>query len=181
MKNKFPVEFNAKDDLPILRMLFQTHALYLLQRLIWVGHVEPHRGGMMEKDSSSNGPSTCCPSSTHTCKAQRNVLTLSTNLITEWQIRWSLTRSASKNWTAVDLWLVAESTYFLPFLWGGHESGEFVRVEPPHGEVVERKVCTEREADIQVIVEELHFPIYLYTLFMQKCSSSMESRWFVPF
>lgn len=77
---------------------------------------------------------------------------------------------------------MAESTYFLPFLWGSHESSKFLSVEPPHGKVVERKVCTEREADIQAImeVEELHFPIYLYTLFMQKGSSSMESRWFVP-
>lgn len=178
MKNKFPVEFTVKDSPPIPRTLTRTHALYLLQGLFWVGHGEPHRGGMMEKDSSSNSPSTCCPSSTHTCKAQRNVLTLSTNLVTERQTSWSPTWSASKDWTAVDLWLVTESTYFLPFLWGGHECSEFVSVEPPHGKVVERKVCTEGEADIQVIMEELHFPIYLYTLFMQKCLSSVESRWF---
>lgn len=164
MKNKFPVEFSAKDNLPILRILIQTRALYLLQGSFWVGHVEPHRGGTMEKDSSSNSPSTCCPSSTHTCKAQRNVLTPSTKTL-------SLNGRSAGHWLdqrlrtehAVDLWLVAESTYFLPFLWGGHDSSEFVSVEPPHGKVVERKVCTEREADIQVIMEELHFshlPLY---------------------
>lgn len=45
----------------------------------------------------------------------------------------------------VDLW-PSKSILFLPFLRGRHESGEFVVVEPPHGKVVERKVCTEREA-----------------------------------
>ncbi|KAF3835501.1 hypothetical protein F7725_028059, partial [Dissostichus mawsoni] len=38
------------------------------------------------------------------------------------------------------------------------QSGQFVIVEPPHGEVVERKVCTEREADIQI---EMHKAEYI--------------------
>ncbi len=46
---------------------------------------------------------------------------------------------------------LAQSTLFLPFLRGSHQSREFVIVEPPHGKKVERKVCTERGADIQVM------------------------------
>lgn len=47
---------------------------------------------------------------------------------------------------------------FLPFLWGRHQGRQFVVVEPPHGKVVEREVCTEREADTQLMMSVVQSP-----------------------
>lgn len=157
----------------ILLPLDHTCAPHLHLVSFWGDREEQHRGGRMETDSSSVLPLTCCPASTHTWWARiqlfRQVLG-----ITLWldkddfccSIMLSFYRRI--NWVIVDLyhsWSLtlsdpAPSRLLLPFLWRRHQSGQFVVVEPPQGEVVERKVCTEREADNNMMMHE-HDSVHL--------------------
>lgn len=58
----------------------------------------------------------------------------------------------------------------LPFLGGGHQSGQLAAVEPLHGEPVQRQVCAGGEVGIQLLV-------HLEAFTLSKKARSRDRAW----
>lgn len=129
-----------------------SSASYLHLVLCWGDREERHRGGRSETDTSSALPSTCCPASTHTCRMGRHAAPVTSSKHDGPQAVWGKRPEFRPE--------PAGHQARLPLLWGRHQSGELIVVEPQHGEVVERKFCTEREAQVRMMMTSDEAALY---------------------